>query len=151
MSWGDTFVTRLLDDVVRYAASQNVVLVASAGNSSSDLIHYPSGFEPVISVGASTAEDYYAASFTNYGPTIDLVAPGQEIVSTTLHSRYDSTLRGTSFSAPYVSAAAALVLSQHPYYSPTVVRDNLTATADDRAIRVGIHTMAPAGSTSMRP
>jgi len=131
MSWGDTFVTRLLDDVVRYAASQNVVLVASAGNSSSDLIHYPSGFEPVISVGASTAEDYYAASFTNYGPTIDLVAPGQEIVSTTLHSRYDSTLRGTSFSAPYVSAAAALVLSQHPYYSPTVVRDNLTATADD--------------------
>jgi len=131
MSWGDTFVTRLLDDVIRYAASQNVVLVASAGNSRTDIIHYPSGFEPVISVAASTAEDRYAASFTNYGASIDLAAPGQDIVSTTLNAHYDSTLRGTSFAAPYVSAAAALLLSHYPDLSATVVTGVLTATADD--------------------
>jgi subtilisin family serine protease len=135
MSWGDTFVTRLLDDVIRYTAGQNVVLVASAGNSRTDIIHYPSGFEPVISVGATTPEDRYAASFTNFGATIDLTAPGQDITSTTLNARYDSTLRGTSFAAPYVSAAAALLLSQNPGLSPTVIRGILTATADDLGAR----------------
>jgi hypothetical protein len=131
MSWGDTFVTRLLDDVIRYAAGQNVTLVASSGNSSTDIIHYPSGFEPVISVGASTDEDRLA-SFSNFGPTMDLVAPGQGILSTILNAKYDSTsLQGTSFSAPFVSAAAALLLSTTPSLSPTTVRGILTSTADD--------------------
>lgn len=131
MSWGDTFVTRLLDDVIRYAASQNVTLVASSGNSSTDIIHYPSGFEPVISVGASTQEDRLAG-FSNFGPTVDLVAPGQKILSTTLDAKYDSTsLQGTSFSAPFVSAAAALLLSETPTLSPVAVRGILTGTADD--------------------
>lgn len=131
MSWGDTFVTRLLDDVIRYAAAQNVVLVASAGNSRSDIIHYPSGFEPVISVGASNSEDHYASSFTNYGSTIDLIAPGQGILSTSLNARYDSLGQGTSFAAPHVSAAAALLLSQNADLTPVVVRNILTATAQD--------------------
>jgi subtilisin family serine protease len=131
MSWGDTFVTRLLDDVIRYAADQNVTLVASSGNSSTDIIHYPSGFEPVISVGATTDDDRLA-SFSNFGPTVDLVAPGQGIFSTILNAKYDSTsLQGTSFSAPFVSAAAALLLSATPTLTPATVRGILTSTADD--------------------
>jgi len=130
MSWGDVFISRLLDDVIQYAASQNVVLVASCGNSATDQIHYPSGFAQVISVGATDQNDHLA-SFSNFGPSIDLVAPGVSILSTIRDAQYDSSLNGTSFSAPYVSAAAALVLSQDPQLTADQVRGILAATADD--------------------
>ncbi len=80
MSWGDESFSMVLRDVIRYAYSQNVVLVGSSGNTTSNLPHYPSGYPEVICVGASTPEDYIA-SFSNYGSTIDLVAPGTEIFS----------------------------------------------------------------------
>jgi subtilisin family serine protease len=130
MSWGDVFVSRLLDDVIHYAAGMNIVLVASAGNSATDQIHYPSAFANTISVGATDNMDQLAG-FSNYGPSIDIVAPGVSILSTTRHARYDSSLNGTSFSAPYVSAAAALLLSQDRSRSPDAVRGILTTSADD--------------------
>lgn len=130
MSWGDVFISRLLDDVIRYAAGRNVVLVASSGNSSTDRIHYPSAFEDVISVGASTADDN-VAGFSNYGPSLDLVAPGSGILSITREARYDSSLNGTSFAAPFVAAAAALILSHDPMLPAESVRGVLTSSADD--------------------
>ncbi len=129
MSWGDVFVTRLLDDVIRYAASRDVVMVASAGNSSTDKIHYPSGFEGTISVGA-TDENDNLAGFSNYGPGTDLVAPGVNILTTDLKNKY-SLMNGTSFSAPYVSAAAALLLSREPDLSAGVVKGLIKGAVDD--------------------
>jgi len=130
MSWGDVFVSRLLDDVLHYAAALNTVLVASAGNSATDQIHYPSAFANTISVGATDASDQLAG-FSNYGPSIDLVAPGVNILTTARGAQYDSSLSGTSFSAPFVSAAAALLLSQDRERSPDAVRSLLTTTARD--------------------
>ncbi|HNR67517.1 MAG TPA: S8 family serine peptidase [bacterium] len=130
MSWGDEVVTPLLEDVLNYAAAKNVVLVASAGNSATDRIHYPSAFASTISVGASTRTDN-RAGFSNFGPTIDLLAPGAEILSTGLAASYDSTLNGTSFAAPFVSAAAALLLSQDADLNAQAVRGILQSTADD--------------------
>ncbi|MBN2410946.1 S8 family serine peptidase [candidate division KSB1 bacterium] len=129
MSWGDVFVTRLLDDVIRYAASRDVVMVASAGNSSTDRIHYPSEFEGTISVGA-TDENDNLAGFSNYGPGIDLVAPGVNILTTDLENKY-SPMSGTSFSAPYVSAATALLLSREADLSAGVVKGLIKGAVDD--------------------
>lgn len=109
MSWGDYSFSYVLRDVIRYAYSKNVVLVASSGNRGSSNPHYPSGYSEVISVGNSTSEDFVAGT-SNGGSTLDLVAPGTSIISTTMKKGY-RTDGGTSASSPHVSATAALVLS----------------------------------------
>jgi len=127
MSFGDTKFSFVLRDVIRYAYSKNVVLVASSGNSNNDEAHYPSGYEEVISVGNSTKEDSYTGT---YGSTLDLVAPGTSILSTTMYGGY-SEFNGTSAAAPHVAAAAALVLSVNNNFSNEEVKQILKSTCDD--------------------
>lgn len=128
MSFGDNSFSYVLRDVLKYARQKGVVLVGSSGNTSSEQLHYPSAFDEVISTGASTREDYIS-SFSNTGSTIDLVAPGSEILTTALNSTY-SSISGTSAAAPYVSAAAALLLSKHNF-NPDEVKQILKSTSDD--------------------
>lgn len=128
MSFGDNSFSYVLRDVIRYAHSQNVVLVGSSGNSNSGNPHYPSGYSEVISVGNSTQEDY-VASTSNWGSTLDLVAPGTGIMTTIRSGKY-SLFNGTSAAAPFISASAALILSLGNY-SNEEVRQILKSTSDD--------------------
>lgn len=128
MSFGDVSYSYVLRDVIRYAYSQNVVMVASSGNSNSILPHYPSSYDEVISVGNSTPEDYVSSS-SNYGSTIDLVAPGTDILTTARKGSYAS-FNGTSAAAPFVSAAAGLILSQKSF-SNEEIKQILKSTCDD--------------------
>ncbi|GBD92746.1 thermophilic serine proteinase precursor [bacterium BMS3Abin05] len=129
MSFGDVEITRFLRDVIQFAYRNNVLCVASSGNSGSSRIHYPSGLEETLSVGASTNYDA-RASFSNYGVSLDLVAPGNQIYTTLRQNSY-GTVSGTSASAPFVTGAAGLVLSVHPDYSAEMLRHILTSTCDD--------------------
>ena len=86
MSWGDPSGAPVLRDAIRYAESADVVLVAAAGNEGEDAVFYPARFSQTIAVGASAPEGQVLA-FSNYGPSIDVVAPGQAILS--LFSRRD--------------------------------------------------------------
>ncbi|MBC7186809.1 MAG: S8 family serine peptidase [Calditrichaeota bacterium] len=129
MSFGDVVCTPLLRDAVAYAHACGVLLVASAGNSASSEVHYPSGFDEVLAVGATDSTDYLAG-FSNYGATLDLVAPGSGILTTDIKGGY-MRFSGTSAAAPFVSALAALILTQHPDYANDNVRGTLLATADD--------------------
>ncbi len=128
MSFGDNSFSFVLRDVIRYAYDKNVVLVASSGNTPGDTVHYPSGYSEVISVGNSTSEDYVASNST-YGSTLDLVAPGTDILSTHKNNSYGS-LSGTSFSTPYVSGTAGLILSKGNFTNEEV-KQILKSTADD--------------------
>lgn len=128
MSWGDYTFSYVLRDVIRYAYSQNVVLVASSGNSGDNELHYPSGYSEVISVGNSTEEDYVAGNST-WGSTLDLVAPGSSIISTNMELGYISS-GGTSASAPFVSASAALILSLDNFTNEEV-KQIIKSTTDD--------------------
>ena len=128
MSFGDNSFSFVLRDVIRYAYSKNVVLVGSAGNSGSDEPHYPSGYSQVICIGNSTIDDYRASS-SNYGSTLDLMAPGTDILTTFLNNDYRK-VTGTSASSPFVSGAAALILSQNSFTNEEV-KQILKSTSDD--------------------
>ncbi len=129
MSFGDTALSRFLRDIIHYANEQGVVIVASAGNSATDEVHYPSGLIETISVGSSTQSDGISG-FSNFGNSIDLVAPGSEIISTAVDGSYN-IVNGTSFSAPIVSAVSALLLSKNPEITPNQIRNILKTSAQD--------------------
>ena len=128
MSFGDYSFSYVLRDVVQYAYSKNIVLVGSAGNSNSSLPHYPSGYSEVICVGNSTQDDFRAGS-SNYGSTLDLMAPGTQIVTTARNNNYAS-INGTSAATPFISAATALILSLGNYTNEEV-KQILKSTSDD--------------------
>jgi subtilisin family serine protease len=133
MSFGDVVYSRVLRDVIRYAYGRGVVMVASAGNAQSTALHYPSAYDETISVSATTNGDVLAG-FSNYGSTIDIAAPGSDILTTDRNGRY-SAFFGTSASAPFVAAAAALLLSRSNGLSPEEVRGILIASAEDLGAR----------------
>ncbi len=128
MSFGDNSFSFVLRDVIRYAYSKNIVLVGSAGNSGSDEPHYPSGYSEVICVGNSTQEDYRATN-SNYGSTLDLMAPGTQIFTTAMDNGY-AFVSGTSASSPFVSGASALILSRNSFTNEEV-KQILKSTSDD--------------------
>jgi subtilisin family serine protease len=132
MSFGDVVASPLLREVVQIASNAGVILTASAGNGRSNGIHYPSGFPEVISVGATDSNDF-KANFSNYGPSVDIMAPGDFINSTILGGecgewRYPS---GTSYAAPIIAGVVGLMLSVNPDLTPDEVLNVLRATADD--------------------
>jgi hypothetical protein len=129
MSFGDDSFSYVLRDVIRYAYSQNVVLVASAGNSGSSEPHYPSGYSEVISVGNTTIDDYISGT-SNFGSTLDLVAPGTQIPTTVRNFTYSLNFSGTSAAAPFVSAGAGLILSRGNFTNEEV-KQILKSTSDD--------------------
>ncbi len=132
MSFGDVVASPLLREVVTVAHDAGVVLVASAGNATNGGIHYPSGFQEVIAVGATDAFDR-ATNFSNYGPSVDIMAPGDEIGSTILGGEcglWDLS-SGTSYASPIVAGVAGLVLSVNPALSPDDVMNIIRSSADD--------------------
>lgn len=128
MSFGDNAFSYVLKDVIEYAYEQGVVLVASSGNSGSSAPHYPSGYSQVICVGSSSENDYVNAQ-SNYGSTLDLVAPGLNILTTDLNGGY-AKIAGTSAAAPFVSATAALLLSRENY-SNSEIKQIIKSTSVD--------------------
>lgn len=132
MSFGDIVASPLLREACRIAYAQGVVITASAGNGNSNAIHYPSGFPEVISVGATNIVDQ-RASFSNYGPAVDVLAPGADIESLILGGDCGEWAypNGTSYAAPMVGATAALLLSVNSSLTPADVLDIVKASADD--------------------
>jgi len=132
MSFGDVVASPLLREAVRLAYETGVVILGSAGNSNSEAIHYPSGYPEVISVGATDSYDR-RASFSNYGPSVHVMAPGYSIRSTILGGGCGEWTfsHGTSYAVPMVAALAGLILSVNPDLSPDDVKQVIVSTADD--------------------
>jgi subtilisin family serine protease len=116
-------------DAVAYALSKDVVVVAAAGNDGTDSVGYPAALPGVVAVAATDSTDT-VAYFSDYGPDVDIAAPGVGIVSTGLASVM-TTMSGTSMASPFVAGAAALVRSVFPDLSQAEVVARLEATAVD--------------------
>jgi len=129
LSFGDGVDAPAMHDAIRFAASMGVTLVASAGNSGGVSRQFPAGYDDVLTVAATNADDV-RAPFSSTGSLVDLSAPGQSIVTTAVGGRY-RTVSGTSFAAPYVAATAAMLLQQRPQLTPTELRAMLTASSRD--------------------
>ena len=128
MSWGDTVNAFIIEDAVAYAYARGCVMVAAAGNAGTVGSWYPAGLKTVISVAWLTKERQLDSD-SNFGATIDIAAPGDEILSTDLNGGYQNS-SGTSIAAAHVSGVAALVRAANPDYTNAEVRETLVKTAD---------------------
>lgn len=111
LSLGGSQSDQYLHDAISYAIAKGVIVVAAAGNTSCDCILFPANYPEVIAVGASTMIDT-VANFSSYGANLDLLAPGQDLCSTSWTSTNTTTYyqcggAGTSFATPIVVGAIA--------------------------------------------
>ncbi|MBN1285424.1 MAG: DUF11 domain-containing protein [Anaerolineae bacterium] len=100
----------VLERAVAYAVARGVTVVAAAGNGGADALLYPAAYDGVVAVGA-VDQSLQRASFSNYGPGIDLWAPGADILSLALGGGYAQG-SGTSFAAPYAAGVAAVEMAR---------------------------------------
>jgi subtilisin family serine protease len=122
-----------LEEAIAAAEAQGVVVVASAGNDSGDRDSVPSypasiASPAVVSVAASDRGGRLAYGSAYGAGSVELAAPGEDILSTGTGGSY-STHSGTSFAAAYVSGAAALLASAKPAASGEQLRETLLASA----------------------
>lgn len=128
-SFGEPYSSPILRDAIKFAYSMGVVMVSSSGNNGWNKPHFPSDLPEVISVGGTDSEnDIYG--FSNYGSFIDIVAPGNYVLSTEFGNKYGKS-SGTSMSAPFVAASSALLLSNNKDLTPSQVRSILQVSAFD--------------------
>lgn len=149
----------MVDNAIKYAVDRNVVIVAASGNNNANASNYfPGNSANVITVGASNSAQQ-RAEYSNFGSKIDLVAPvGSSLASEQIASQWfncntasdceertvdnfvssnltsvsnPSTALGTSFAAPQVSSAVALMKSVNPNLTPEMIRFYLHKTATD--------------------
>ena len=125
-----------LNTALTNANAAGVLIVAAAGNSARDASTFsPANHADVIAVSAiadsdgkcgsqgqstTSGTDDSLAAFSNYGPAIDMAAPGVQIYSTSKNGGY-STSSGTSMAAPHVAGAAAIYMSDYPNALPSQV------------------------------
>ncbi|ODS34013.1 MAG: putative peptidase [Candidatus Scalindua rubra] len=153
ISAGGKYLTQTEQDAVSYAYKKGAVIVVAAGNEAVDTKDYsPSGLKNVIAVGATDQKDK-RASFSNWGQTVNILAPGIDVLS--LRTRradfmlgipdvdYKSQTAyvgedkryfrasGSFFAAPMVAAMASLILAKSPnLINEQVERMLLNSTRD---------------------
>lgn len=131
------------DDTCDVVTSGGALLVASTGNSAGP-VEYPAAlstrpdgrvwYSNVCAVGATDQNDV-VAPFSNFGPQVNVTAPGVDIISCVPYPaggtpRYE-LMSGTSMAAPFVSGVAALIFAKQPTFAAGHVREQLEITAAD--------------------
>lgn len=115
MSLGGSEYNEELHRIIKRARKQGIVLVAAAGNEGDGKgetveLSYPGFYKEVIQVG-SISKYNIPSSFSNSNVNLDIVGPGEDILSTHLNNNY-AELTGTSMAAPFVAGAAALIIKK---------------------------------------
>ncbi|WP_066290239.1 S8 family peptidase [Bacillus sp. FJAT-29937] len=133
MSLGGPMKSPLIEEAIKKALEKNITIVAAAGNTGDTMVSYPAAYEGVISVG-SVDKSKKLSSFSSYGPSVDIVAPGDEVYAPIYEPEKLSSFRkmsGTSMATPMVAGAASLLLSKHQNLTPSQVEYILEHTAQD--------------------
>mmetsp|Transcript_153754 Transcript_153754/g.373324 ORF Transcript_153754/g.373324 Transcript_153754/m.373324 type:complete len:501 (-) Transcript_153754:252-1754(-) len=125
----------IMQDSIAQAVTAGITAVVSAGNSRDDACQYsPASVTTAITV-ASTDRHDQMSNFSNFGPCVDIFAPGTSIVSAWADSDVASaTLSGTSMACPHVAGAAALILGETPTFTAKQVADALYLRSTKSAV-----------------
>lgn len=144
-----------LAEAVRHAERNDVVVVASAANGAKrgDPVTYPAAYPSVVAVGAVNQTGQHA-DFSQTGPFLSLVAPGVDVLGLGPGGPGHWTGSGTSYAAPFVAGAAALVRAYRPSLSAAQVKRRLLATATHPAVSLpdpalGWGTVNPVAAVTM--
>ena len=148
-----------LQDAISQARAAGAVVVAAAGNSTTDVANFtPANCNDTVTV-AAVGRVGGLASYSNYGSMIDIAAPGGDFTrdlgvlstiatgSTTLTGYSYTSYQGTSMAAPHVAGVAALVASLHPTWGPTEIEAAIYAGARP----VPADSLRPCVTTSETP
>ena len=141
-SWGSLKEAEQAElDLVNYALSRKVIIVAAAGNTNQPASWItPASVDGVVTVSSVNSENQLS-TFSNYGDKVDFLAPGGDgqerldevLLSTTLNNSFDS-FSGTSMSAPLVSGSLALLMSYKSDVNAFKALRALTSTAETKSL-----------------
>jgi len=143
-----------LDQAVNAAVDAGIHFAVAAGNDNADSCNYsPAAAQKAVTVGASTLADE-RAYFSNYGKCNDIFAPGLNIQSTWIGSKYAvNTISGTSMASPHIAGLLAYFLSLQPAkdsgyavatITPKQLKDDLISIATKGAL-----SDVPSGTTNV--
>jgi len=127
MSLGGPGYSQTLQDAVDYAWSRDTVVVAAAGNNNNSALFFPAGANHVIGVAATDSTNARAL-FSNFGPGVDIAAPGVGILSLRPSASY-ATLSGTSMAAPHVAAVAGMIAKATPGLASQAITQRIQGSA----------------------
>ncbi|NJN19474.1 MAG: S8 family serine peptidase, partial [Oscillochloris sp.] len=132
LSLGGTDDSQVIRDAINYAVGRGILVVAASGNEQQEgnAPSYPAAYPDVLAVGATGNTDI-VTGFSNTGDYVDISAPGVGLWTTLPGGGYGPP-NGTSFSSPYVAAAAGLVLTLRSDLGFFDVSCVLMASADDK-------------------
>ncbi len=107
--------------------TKNILVVGGVGNDNKSDLFYPAAYEGVIAAARTDVADV-RMTLSNYGTCVDISAPGQNILSTTLGDYSSDT--GTSYTTAFVSGAAGLLLNLNPEWTPAMIRSQFLQHPD---------------------
>ena len=132
----------VVEEALDNAIANGVLLVCAAGNHNG-AVDFPASYRDEILAVGSIDTDYTRSNFSCYGEELDIMAPGNDIISTTYYPDPNDpyynhywTISGTSQATPHVSGVAALMLSVNPNLSSAQVARLIKGTAQ----KVGNYT-----------
>jgi thermitase len=129
LSLGGPDPSSVLEEAVEYAYNAGCVVVAATGSSGGATVMYPAKYAEAFAVAGTDSSDVWAW-FSNYGPEVDVAAPGVSIYSTYLGGGY-TYMGGTSMATPHVAGLAALIWSACPDYTNGQIESQIETTAVD--------------------
>ncbi|MFO7867391.1 MAG: S8 family peptidase [Candidatus Aminicenantes bacterium] len=135
MSLGGTVPSLALEDAVKYAFVNDVVVAAAAGNQASSVL-YPAAYDDYCLAVATTDYDDKRPAWSNFGPEVDVAAPGVQIIGPVPTWYFEGYIPygfgdGTSASTPHVAGFAALIKSFKPWLTAGEIMDIIRYSSDD--------------------
>jgi subtilisin family serine protease len=127
-SWGGTGGGPFGQTIIDYATiNRNSLVVAAAGNNGVEQDFWPAAYNYVLSVGATQSNDT-KVSFSNYGYSVDIMSPGNNILATLPGNQY-GTMSGTSMASPVCAGVVGIIKAQFPSYTALQLLAYTKATA----------------------
>jgi len=152
LSLGGSNSSKVLADAVAYANMNSVLVVAAAGNAGNTKVQFPAAYPDVLTVAATNRCPSYAttpacttdtatrSSYSSYNAAgaawVDVAAPGK-VMTMDRSGNYNTGVEGTSFAAPIVSGAAALVKAKNPSYTGWSLASSIYTAATKRKLTNG--------------